>query len=281
VLRFQYNSKELEKDFGINLSDYGARWYDASVGRFTGVDPIAAQFAWVNPYNYAENEPVMHIDLWGLQKYYKPNGEFSHQVGDDNSYMILSSNFWATDTDVAAAVPAYTMDQEVSRMEIWGDENYGHFEEYAMSTFSRTLYDEKGRYEATVFVEGTTVTQGFKNKVDVGSSINSIDPSNLFGWRRVASIHNHPNSGFFSDDRKMPRRWSAGGDIGVALELDLRMYIVHQNRHAGRIFNPRRYNDSFVRDSIFRARNGARFGLSEGELLEGVSEWFWEWRRNR
>lgn len=27
-----------------------------------------SQFAWVSPYNYAENEPVGHIDLWGLQK---------------------------------------------------------------------------------------------------------------------------------------------------------------------------------------------------------------------
>ena len=66
--RFQYNGKELEKDGGVDLSDYGARWYDASVGRFTSVDPLAAEFAWVSPFNYAENEPVGHIDLWGLQK---------------------------------------------------------------------------------------------------------------------------------------------------------------------------------------------------------------------
>ncbi|WP_282777914.1 hypothetical protein [Phaeodactylibacter xiamenensis] len=33
------------------------------------VDPIADDFPWVNTYNYAENEPVAHIDLHGLQKY--------------------------------------------------------------------------------------------------------------------------------------------------------------------------------------------------------------------
>lgn len=33
------------------------------------MDPIADEFAWVNTYNYAENEPVAHIDLHGLQKY--------------------------------------------------------------------------------------------------------------------------------------------------------------------------------------------------------------------
>lgn len=39
-----------------------------AIGRFTGVDPIADQFAWVSPFNYAENSPIAHIDLHGLQK---------------------------------------------------------------------------------------------------------------------------------------------------------------------------------------------------------------------
>ena len=47
--------------------DYGARWYDGSVGRFTGVDPISDEFPWVTVYNYAENGPIVNIDLWGLQ----------------------------------------------------------------------------------------------------------------------------------------------------------------------------------------------------------------------
>ena len=43
--------------------------YDAGVGRFTGVDPIGEQFAFVNNYNYAENSPIVNIDMWGLQAY--------------------------------------------------------------------------------------------------------------------------------------------------------------------------------------------------------------------
>ncbi len=33
-----------------------------------GVDPISDQFAFVSVYNYAENSPIKHIDLHGLQK---------------------------------------------------------------------------------------------------------------------------------------------------------------------------------------------------------------------
>ena len=65
---YLYNGKELNRDFDINLYEYGARWYDPAIGRFTGVDPIADQFAWVSVYNYAENEPVGSIDLHGLQR---------------------------------------------------------------------------------------------------------------------------------------------------------------------------------------------------------------------
>ncbi|MCB9303655.1 MAG: RHS repeat-associated core domain-containing protein [Lewinellaceae bacterium] len=65
--KYLYNGKELNEDYGINLLDYGARWYDGALGRFTGVDPIADQFPWVSTYNYAENEPVNNVDLHGLQ----------------------------------------------------------------------------------------------------------------------------------------------------------------------------------------------------------------------
>jgi hypothetical protein len=43
--------------------------YDPQLGRFPSLDPIAEKFAHVSPYNYAENEPVGSIDLWGLQRW--------------------------------------------------------------------------------------------------------------------------------------------------------------------------------------------------------------------
>ncbi|MEO0339881.1 MAG: DUF6443 domain-containing protein, partial [Bacteroidota bacterium] len=66
--RYTYNGKEEQLELGLGWLSYGAREYDASIARFIGVDPIAEEFAWVSTFNYAENEPVGHIDLWGLQK---------------------------------------------------------------------------------------------------------------------------------------------------------------------------------------------------------------------
>jgi len=64
--QYRYNGKE--RDTLTGWYEYGFRWYIDGIGRFTGVDPIADRFAWVSVYNYAENEPVGHIDLHGLQK---------------------------------------------------------------------------------------------------------------------------------------------------------------------------------------------------------------------
>src|SRR5690606_13330273 len=69
VYQYKYNGKELQDELGLNFYDYGARNYDPALGRFPSMDPISSQFPHVSPYNYAENEPVSSIDLWGLQRW--------------------------------------------------------------------------------------------------------------------------------------------------------------------------------------------------------------------
>jgi RHS repeat-associated protein len=65
--RYQYNSKELNDDFGLNLSDYGARWYDASIGRWWSVDPMAEKYVSCSPYVYVNNSPISLVDPDGMQ----------------------------------------------------------------------------------------------------------------------------------------------------------------------------------------------------------------------
>ena len=66
--KYTYNGKEFLDDLGINLHYYGYRMYDPAIARFTSVDPIAEDFAFVSGFNYAENEPIANIDLHGLQR---------------------------------------------------------------------------------------------------------------------------------------------------------------------------------------------------------------------
>ena len=65
VQPYKYNGKEFDNKNGLNWYDYGARHYDAALGRFVTVDPLAEQDYAVSPYTYCGNNPVLRIDKDG------------------------------------------------------------------------------------------------------------------------------------------------------------------------------------------------------------------------
>ncbi len=59
---YRYNGKEFQSDFELGWYDYGARFYDPAIGRFTSVDPMANVYPQLSPYNYVANNPINYID---------------------------------------------------------------------------------------------------------------------------------------------------------------------------------------------------------------------------
>ena len=71
---YKYNGKELDTKQGLNWYDYGARHYDAALGRFTTNDPLAEKYYSMSPYTYCADNPVKFIDPNGME--YAPGDLF-------------------------------------------------------------------------------------------------------------------------------------------------------------------------------------------------------------
>ena len=94
VQPYKYNGKELDAKKGLNWYDYGARMYDAAVGRWHAVDPLAEKFYVVSPYVYCLNDPVKHVDPDGKIVGTAIGGIFGGIVGGFRAYRE-GRNVWA------------------------------------------------------------------------------------------------------------------------------------------------------------------------------------------
>ncbi len=65
VQPYKYNGKELDRKSDLDWYDYGARMYDAALGRWHIVDPRAEKYSALSPYVYCDNNPIRNLDLKG------------------------------------------------------------------------------------------------------------------------------------------------------------------------------------------------------------------------
>ena len=96
VQAYKYNGKELDTKKGLNWYDYGAREYDAVLGRFTTMDPSAENYYATNSYAYCGNNPVNRIDPdgkdWRVQTHYNRETDKIEYIMTVNAVLYNNSS---------------------------------------------------------------------------------------------------------------------------------------------------------------------------------------------
>lgn len=102
VNEYKYNGKEFLSD--INAYDYGARYYDATIARWNGVDNAAEASRRWSPYSYVTNNPARKTDPDG-------NMGIDWQTSYANAVSSFVPSFNQSMNALSANIAGFAMDQ--------------------------------------------------------------------------------------------------------------------------------------------------------------------------
>jgi len=114
---YDYQGKENQEELGLNWHDFGARNYDAAIGRWMSPDPLSEEFSSWSPYNAMSDNPINFIDPNGMASMWIPqvneDGSTSYIAEAGDSAESMASQYGLSQDD-AEAITGTTGDTEIA-----------------------------------------------------------------------------------------------------------------------------------------------------------------------
>jgi RHS repeat-associated protein len=273
--RFGFQGQEGDDEVKGEGNSYAFmyRIHDPRLGRFLSVDPLSGEYPWNSTYAFSENNVTAFIELEGLEKYYAADGRLLGSFGTSTEIHIINfpadqleefdfvfykrilgeakaKEFFNSNSTIAYLNTEENVDNV---MGAWAKANRSAEREYAMSLFTMPIenYDKKGASHIEVFIQGSMAT-GKDYKVGHDAHVYPGDSKSPFpGWERSTSIHTHPWGSWNQFSNDYGGGLFGGGDIGWALENNIKLYLVPPKGNVMGSFDPKDYKD-FLRERVER-----------------------------
>lgn len=205
VQPYKYNGKELDTKKGLNWYDYGARQYDAAIGRFTTMDPMTEKYYEWSPYAYCKNNPINRIDPDGKDDYLlEPRGRLHNRTPKSQrgkssvdrlySYSGNSRKPMGENIEVKSGLLSQML--EIQKEE----EGYGTYGstqnvEDAAQVFKFAADNSKAEWKLDVYNNNGTLTAvvATSQKEDNVQNGDHAQKRLSVSGAKIVNIHSHPN----------------------------------------------------------------------------------------
>ena len=211
VQPYKYNGKELDTKKGLNWYDYGARHYDAVLGRFITVDALYDKHFKVSPYVYCGNDPVGRIDPdgndWRVQTHYNRETDKIEYKITVRAALINNSNNKELDIKTLAG---QIVEQVNAAYTISGDDFVSTMDMQLRTVNS--VDDIKDTEHVLQIVDQDMLTKTDKSVVMAETYKNSLDVK--IGTKAVSNMLNN------DDNRTFAHELGHSGGLGHTMNVE-------------------------------------------------------------
>ncbi len=195
---YLYNGKMMQDEMGLNLLDYGARFYDAVLGRWHSVDPLAEKYESISPFAYCALNPIKFVDKDGCEIWLS----YVHKVdGQTVSVQYKNGALFNTDGSKYEGKNSYFTRTAVqlNQLQYVGEENTNIIttlelsdNKHTITNFDPAYPDAKGNHNRSVNILDDGIIKGI---TESGNTVTKYDPEatkNVNGEKRnpkVGLIH--------------------------------------------------------------------------------------------